>query len=229
MMYLGGKSRLAKPIAEFLESVRCGMPYFEPFVGGGWVLQEMSGVREACDAHPALIAMYQALQKGWLPPERITEEEYAAARTLPDSDPLKAFVGFGCSFGGKWFGGYARGGVCSYAATTRRSLLRQLPKIKDVRFHDARSYATFNPHMRLIYCDPPYAGTTGYSQGAFDSAAFWNCVREWSLGNLVVVSEYAAPPDFVCVKEYPTTLRLRSKDGRAPRTEKLFMHKTRAP
>lgn len=44
MQYLGGKSKIRKQIASFLESLRKpNQVYFEPFVGGGWVLQEMSG------------------------------------------------------------------------------------------------------------------------------------------------------------------------------------------
>ena len=50
--------------------------YFEPFVGGGWVLQEMSGDRIASDGNKALIAMYQALQDGWIPPDFVSEDEY---------------------------------------------------------------------------------------------------------------------------------------------------------
>ena len=38
MRYLGGKNRIGKKIAAYLESVRGGREYLEPFVGGAWVL-----------------------------------------------------------------------------------------------------------------------------------------------------------------------------------------------
>ena len=77
MRYLGGKSKIRKQIATFLESVRKdNQTYYEPFCGGGWVLQEIKGKRFASDGNKSLISMYQALQDGWIPPDFVTEEEY---------------------------------------------------------------------------------------------------------------------------------------------------------
>ena len=59
--------------------------------------------------------MWKALQQGWEPPDLVTFEDYEYVRAHQDENPaLTAFVGFGCTFGAKWFGGYARdvrGGV----------------------------------------------------------------------------------------------------------------------
>lgn len=129
MRYLGGKSKIRKQIAAFLESLRKpNQVYFEPFVGGGWVLQEISGDRIASDGNKALIAMYQALQDGWIPPDFVSNDEYNQVKLDYDKNsPMLAFCGFGCSFAGKWFGGYARSeGKDCYAATSKRSLLKQL-------------------------------------------------------------------------------------------------------
>ena len=132
--------------------------YLEPFVGGGWVLQEMGGdyQRIASDGNVALIAMYQALQNGWVPPDFVSEAEYHHFRSKKDvSDPMTAFCGFGCSFAGKWWRGYARSaGKSCYAATSKRSLLKQLPSIMDVQFV-ACDYRTHTPNNALVYCDPP--------------------------------------------------------------------------
>ena len=77
MRYLGGKSKIRKQVAAYLESVRKeGQTYLEPFVGGAWVLQEMSGRRIASDANEALITMYKALQEGWIPPDFVGEEQW---------------------------------------------------------------------------------------------------------------------------------------------------------
>jgi DNA adenine methylase len=233
MRYLGGKSKIRKQIAAFLESLRKpNQVYFEPFVGGGWVLQEMSGDRIASDGNKALIAMYQALQDGWVPPEFVSEEEYKQIKhTYDESSPMLAFCGFGCSFAGRWFGGYARApGKDYFAATSKRSLLKQLPLIKDVEFVQGL-YNEHSPEGMLIYCDPPYSNTTQYGAfSGFDHVAFWEKMREWSLNNTVVISEYVAPDDFVCVKEMTSQMGLSvgDKNNRPKRIEKLFMHKSQA-
>ena len=95
MQYLGGKSKIRKEIAAFLESVRKpNQIYFEPFVGGGWVLQEMSGSRIASDGNRALIALYKALQDGWEPPEFVSEGEWRRYRIMTEvvDDPMQAFA-----------------------------------------------------------------------------------------------------------------------------------------
>ncbi len=170
--------------------------------------------------------MYKALQNGWVPPDYVSEEQYRDYwSTRPIDDPMTAFCGFGCSFGGKWFGGYARseGKVC-YAATTQRSLLKQLPLIQNVKFR----YGLFhehNPKGCIIYCDPPYENTTNYGAfKGFDHELFWSTVREWSKRNTVLVSEYQAPSDFNCVAEFPSRMGLRTKGFvNEVRTERMFI------
>lgn len=224
MQYLGGKFRTRKAIAEVLRSLRNGRAYFEPFCGACWVLQEMDGERMASDGNEALITMYQALRAGWIPPSSVSEQEYVDIKVRKDaSDPLTAFVGFGCSFGGKWFAGYARNKRGeNYAQQARTSLLAQLPLIRDVRFIYG-DYREFSPVRCLVYCDPPYEGMTAYGAfKGFDHAVFWETMRAWSRFNVVVVSEYQAPPDFKCIAEIPTHTALREGGKVSPRIERLF-------
>lgn len=136
MQYLGGKTRIAKAIAEIVNAERGDRVFWEPFCGGLSVSVKLAahGPGIVSDANPALIALYQAVRDGWDPPGHVSEEEYSAAKALPDSDPRKAFIGFGCSFGGKWFGGYARNARGDdYVGATQRSLARDLPKLRGVR------------------------------------------------------------------------------------------------
>lgn len=226
MQYLGGKSKTRKQISDFLESVRKPeQTYFEPFVGGAWVLQEMSGKRIASDGCYPLITMYKDLQNGWIPPENITEDEYLILKK--DSDPyngMRAFAGFGCSYSGKWFAGFAKSGSRNYCENAKNSLLKQLPKIKDVQFRYG-VFSDFSPVEHLIYCDPPYQGTTQYGAfSGFDHELFWKTMREWSKNNTVVVSEYNAPEDFKCVLEIPTKTDMRVNGKKENRIEKLFMY-----
>lgn len=229
MRYLGGKSRTRMAISSYLESVRApGQLYVEPFVGAGWVLQEMSGQRAASDVNAALVSMYQAIQRGWDPPEDVSREMYDAVRAVNDpGDPMTAFCAIGCSYGGRWWGGFAapdtrrRPGTRSEAGRTRRALLRQRHRMLGVEFR-ACAYSDLSPSGALVYCDPPYQGTTGYGTGPFDHAVFWETVRRWSLNNTVVVSEYSAPEDFECVASFPMSLGLRPSAGGQGRTERLW-------
>ena len=56
------------------------------------------------------------------------------------------------------------------------------------------------PEGCVVYCDPPYAGMSGYGNATFDTDAFWEWARECE--RPLFISEYAAPPDFVCVREF---------------------------
>ncbi len=95
--------------------------------------------------------------------------------------------------------------------------------IKDTTFHHA-DYRDACPDGALVYCDPPYKGTTGYGAvGEFDSNEFWSVMRQWSRHNKVYISEYQAPFDFTCVLEIPTKLDIRNAAGeKEPRLERLF-------
>jgi DNA adenine methylase len=192
MQYLGGKSKIAKDLARIIQPK--GLCW-EPFCGGLSMSVQLAkyGPGLVSDAHPALIALYQAVRAGWQPPEVVTEADYQAAKGLPDSDPLKAFVGFGCSFGGKFFGGYARASPSrNYPRHCARSLARDIPslarcQIEHLSFLDQEP----TPGFDVIYCDPPYWGTTGYSTGSFDHTLFWaRCVQWAQTGSRVFVSEY---------------------------------------
>lgn len=229
MQYLGGKSKIRKQVAAFLESVRKpNQPYLEPFVGGGWILQEIKGERHASDGNVALIAMYKALQDGWEPPDFVSEQEWRKYRKMvePVPDPMMAFARFGCGFGGDWVGGYARSeGKDCYAATSKRSLMKQLPMIRDVQFTGC-DYRQHQPENMLVYCDPPYESTTSYGAfDGFDHDMFWDTMREWSKNNTVVISEYKAPDDFICMAEFQSRMGLTNNDERPVRIERLFIMK----
>jgi DNA adenine methylase len=229
MHYLGGKFRTRKRIGDLLNAVRRnGQTYWEPFVGSAWVLTQIhNGPAYASDIHEELIAMWQALMDGWEPPSIVTEEDYEIAK-LGKLDPATtAFIGFGSSFSGKWFGGYARGHSRNYALDAKNSLMRKVTMLKrlDPEFFVADFMDQDPPDdLCLIYCDPPYDGTTGYGKiPDFDHKGFWQRVRILSsVGHTIIVSEYEAPDDFVCLLEMNTKTDLRTRNGSEPRIEKLF-------
>lgn len=225
MQYFGGKSRICKQVAGLINWHTVHSPYVEPFVGGANVIGRVSApVRIASDTNAALITLWQRLAEGWIPPQKISEAVYREMSTAQNPDnPLTAFVGFGCSFGAKWFGGYARG-AHNYAGAARKSLLSKQTLLSNVIWKNADYRSLPLPKNSVIYCDPPYAGTTGYNCGPFDSRQFWAWVRaKEGEGHTVFVSEYTAPPDFEVVLEIPVTLSMRSSvDDCEARTERVF-------
>jgi len=184
----------------------------------------MKNPRVASDANVALITMYKALQNGWIPPHDMSEDEYERVKnTRDDNDPLTAFAGFGCSFAGKWFGGLASSEVRNYVSNAKNSVMYKAGRIVGVKFCSG-DYRDYRPHGELVYCDPPYSGMTGYDAvGYFDSDEFWNVMRQWSINNTVVVSEYSAPQDFVCVKEMLVKTDMCVGGKKDHRIERLFM------
>ena len=230
MQYFGGKAKIAKHIATYLESVRKeNQPYLEPFVGGANIVSQMSGERYASDFNEYLVAMYKGVQQGCELPDELSEERYQHIKNNKDENKvLTGFVGFGCSFAGKWFGGYARDKrkSCDFAHTSKVGLLKKMKTMRDVAF-EWKDYKTLEPKGMLVYCDPPYKGTTKYSGTPdFDSDEFWEVMRKWSMNNDVYISEYKAPNDFISVLEIPTKTCIRNaSDNASKRIEKLFTYR----
>ena len=112
MRYMGGKCLISNEIASIINPFTWGgldeehRPFVSLFCGGCAIEAKVKADIKICnDVHPYLIAMWKGLQNGWTPPDAISKEEYQYIKAHKDEDPaLTGFVGFGCSFGGKWFG-----------------------------------------------------------------------------------------------------------------------------
>jgi DNA adenine methylase len=228
MQYLGSKARIAKKILPIiLKDRKPDQYYVEPFVGGCNSIDKVSGPRIGNDSNAYLITLWKSLQNGWVPPTIVSKELYANVQKYPDLHPMElvCFVGLLCSFGGKWFGGYAANSKGdNYAERGARILLKQIKNLKDVEFYSF-DYNQMNiPENSIIYCDPPYANTTQY-KNKFDSVKFWEWCREkFKEGHKIFISEYSAPDDFECLVEIPVSTKL-NKNKDQPRIEKLFQPK----
>ena len=237
MKYMGSKARFAKQIYSVMDSVvdiSKYSRYVEPFVGGGNSMAVASSTfeRSGYDTNHYVIALLDAVaNKNWSPPDVVTEAEYQDVRLNKNSysDEYVGFVGIGCSYSGKWFGGYARGNAANgtprnYCAESKRNILKQASLLRGVHF-ETQSYE--NLHISqdsLVYCDPPYANTTKYAH-SFDSEHFWGWCTELSLQSIpVFVSEYVAPADWTSVWQQSTTSSLTKDTGSKAGVEKLFVH-----
>lgn len=236
MRYQGGKSRIAKQIAQVIANIssrereRESNCFVSLFCGSCSVESKISGFDKKIlnDKHEYLIELLNGVKNGYNLPEYISEENYKYIKEHKDDDKILAgFVGFGCSFGGKWFGGYARNKTgTNYALQSKKSLLKDMDKLMDAEFicKDYRDVQL--PNGCVVYADPPYNNTTGYGKEKFDSKQFWNYMREISKEHIVIISEQVAPDDFISIWEKPFTRTLDvNKNNQFKVTEKLFIHR----
>lgn len=223
MRYKGNKTRLSKHIIPIIESYAFDN-YIEPFCGNCGIIQNVKCKnRLANDYNKYIVALMEAIRDGWVPPENISEEYYKHIKNNKDKYPecLVGFVGFGCSFGGIFFRCYARcKNNINYARQSQISLLKVKHRLQGIQFSNKSYDELIIPYNSLIYCDPPYSNTEGYSN-AFDNDKFWDWARKESERNIVLVSEYTAPEDFECIWSKPVTCVL-NKSGKVNKIEKLF-------
>ena len=238
MVYVGSKNRIAKYILPLiLKDRKPNQWYVEPFAGGFNTIDKVSGNRIANDINYCLTELFRMLQQGWIPPGHITEKEYLAIKTNKEKYPayLVGFVGFNCSYAGKWFGGYARGlsykGVPrNYTNEGKRNMLAQVNSIKNIIIQNKNYWEMQIPPESIIYCDPPYKGTTEYAacKTKFDHETFFEWCRKMSKQKHVIyVSEYDAPADFECLWQKEIGNSLAIKTGNRKGIEKLFKHSKR--
>ena len=229
MQYFGGKSKIATQIASLIADLRSPEQlYVEPFIGGGSVFHLIPGPKIGNDARNSLIDMYLALLDGWEPPLEVSEELYKLAREGQLPPHLTAFIGFGCSFSGKWFGGYARNRRGdNYAAQSANSLKKKIRGFREAELLSVDYRNLQIPDGSIVYCDPPYSGTTGYSGlGTWNSDDFWESARKWSASNIVLISEYSAPGDFLELWSFKTHTEIRGgkEKSRIPMEERVFVY-----
>jgi DNA adenine methylase len=235
MRYLGNKTRIAKHLIPFLAEHKTDRNmYIEPFVGAAGMMSQVPFINcLGYDNDRYIVALLNAIRHRWQPPMTVSEDVYLAAREDYKcdggafTDEMIAFVGYGCSFDGKWFGGYARGGGRNHAAESARNLLKLAPQIRYKQFLCA-DYKDINVYSgNVVYCDPPYGTGTQY-KNTFNTTEFFEWVRTISDKNYVYVSEYNAPEDFEEIFQLPHKTGLnKNKKPHKETTEKLFVWKHR--
>ena len=233
---MGSKNRIAKHILPLmLKDRKEGQYWVEPFVGGANMIDKVDGNRIGADFNDYLIEALKLIRDDVNSiPQVITESEYNSAKELRPLTGLVGFIGFAMSFGGKWFGGYRRdvagskGCIDNMRTQTRRSrdsAIKQSKLIQGVDFVFSSYSELVIPPNSIIYCDPPYEGTTGYKD-KFNHSEFWQwCRDKVKEGHTIFVSEYNAPDDFECIweQEVKSSLSANGVSGGSKKSiEKLF-------
>lgn len=230
MKYIGSKRKYVKEILPIILKDRESenQLYLEPFAGGMNVIQHVKGRRIANDKNEYIISLFKSLISNTIKlPDYLSECTYNCIKNNKESykKSFVAFVGYCCSFGAKFFGGYARGEGRNYCAESKRHLLKQKELLHDVNFtcYDYTFYTDLK-EKAIIYCDPPYKNTLKYSD-EINHNEFWEWVRIMSKkGHKVFVSEYEAPKDFICIwsKEVYNTIDKNTSGKKG--IEKLFVY-----
>jgi len=229
MKYMGSENRFAKHILPIvLKDRKERQWYIEPFVGGGNMIDKVDGNRIGADFNKYVVSALEMIANDLdsIPRNNTetNEEHYKIIKNGSFSDSIKGYYGFALSYGGKWFGGWRRDGVGKrdYVAEAYRNAVKQSPKLQGVLLYHSSYDELDIPDSSIIYCDPPYAGTTKYKDD-FDHDKFWQWCRDKSKeGHSVFVSEYNAPNDFECVWEKETTSSLTKDTGSKKAVERLF-------
>lgn len=240
MKYMGSKNRLAKDLAPIIQKyIDNGCRgYLEPFCGGANMIDKIDcNVKVACDNNKYLIALLKYIIDNSADlPKEITCEQYKDVMNNKDKyeDWYVGFVGFCCSFGAKFFGGYARGKANNgeprnYAMESYKNLNKQAPNLKNIVFKCCDFRKIKGVKGFVIYCDPPYRNTTEYATGDFPYDEFYSWCKEMAKDNVVLISEYSMPDDFECIWSKETKVSIdsnrKSNDDNNNRTEKLFIYK----
>lgn len=235
MKYVGGKSRLMKHLKPIIESyLKPTALYVEPFLGGGnSFIQIEHPYKLGTDCDDDLINLHRYIRDcKELKLDYITPEIYRQCKNTPHlfSSYKRAYISICGSFQGKKWGGYAgiysnpdKGVYRDYPREALKDLQKSKPRYQSTDTFLALDYKSLDPEeTMLIYCDPPYKGTTGYEAGSFNHDEFWNTAREWSKVCPVLVSEFTYPEDFKPIWTKPRKQSLDLK-GDNPKIESLVV------
>ncbi len=242
-VYHGGKSRHGKEIADVIKTIYDQQDekkihgYVEPFCGMCGVFKHVVSLLPhnleymASDQHESLIIMWKALQNGWIPPKNCSVNRYNKLKCASPSAE-KAYVGFSLGYGGQFFSGQHRklyNGRLVDKVDNMCKLGRSV--LNHVKF-SRQSYEKYdNIYGYIIYCDPPYSNVNSsyYRDGKnsktlikFDSTKFWSWCRKMSKHNIVIVSEFSAPPDFKSVHTFNS--KRNAHINANTKCEHLFMY-----
>lgn len=229
MKYMGSKRRIVKHILPImLEERKENQAWVEPFVGGANVIENVDGLCIGSDVNKYVIALLNHLRCNYkFDPPHVDKFLYQTVKKYKDGFEswFVGYVGFCLSYGAKWFGGYRndKSGKRDYQDEAIRHLRKQQKKIRCTYFVRSAYLDLEIPPNSVIYCDPPYQGTTKYSTPLVNADQFWQWCRQKSdEGHTVFVSEYSAPPDFKCVWQKTINSSLTQDTGSKKAVEKLF-------
>jgi DNA adenine methylase len=241
MKFVGSKNRVAIEIFSIIQKhvsnktglsvneMRENVLWIEPFVGGGNFIDKVSfknriGLDIDQNSIDALLSIRDSISDLPRTSKEFTENDYKELKTN-QLVKHRGYLGFTCSYGGKWMGGWRRDsfGKRDYVEEAYKNALKQHKLLKDVKLHVSDYKDIKIPKDSIIYCDPPYEGTTNHNKKLFNHLEFWEWCRDISNNCLgIFVSEYNAPDDFICLWSKTISSSLTKNTGSKKGIEKLF-------
>ena len=211
--------------------------FIDPFTGGANIVDKiLCKNRIASDCNEDLIALLKYIQSDnelSIAPNECTFEHYSDVRADKNNEKYskryRALIGYCASYGGRYFdGGYGRDNKGERSIYTERvkNLKEQAPNLEGIEFYckDYREYLNMDIKNALFYLDPPYKGTKQYSKQCIDYDEFYDFCRQLSRDNIVVISEYNMPDDFICIWEKERKILQKSDRVKGDKAiEKLFV------
>ena len=233
MWYLGGKIRLSKYIVPIIENyINENTLFIDLFCGGCNVSDKITKTKNIiCNDHNKyLIEMWKYLISTKYTTElNYSKEEYDEVKNNRSEyeDWYVGLIGFHYSYGGKFFGGYARSRYSDHIERSINKTIKQSETLKDFMFtnKDYKEYSCVK--NAVIYCDPPYKNSTQRStkyNSDFNYEEFYDWCREMSRCNVVIISEKYMPDDFDIIweKEHNSNM---SYNSATKSNEKLYVYK----
>lgn len=229
---MGSKNRIAKELLSImLKERKPDQWWVEPFVGGANMIDKVTGKRLGSDSNSYVIDALVTIRDNIIDIPKnnneFTEDEYKQLRKT-DNYKYKGYAGFAFSYGGKWLGGWRRDKEHKrdYVQESYNNALKQNPKLQNVIFINKKYDDLDIPKNSLIYCDPPYEGTTKYKDNMFNYKKFWEwCRNKTKEGHNVFISEYNTPNDFECLWKKEIVSSLTKNTGNKSGVEKLFKYR----
>lgn len=245
---MGSKNRITKYIVPIIQKYIDDNKikrYYEPFLGGANVIDKVKcDYKIGSDLNQYLIALLNRVKSKQPLYDSVSKELYDKARIAFYNNDNSEFqdwqigcIGFLASYNGRGFsGGYAKPGYeqtkhgqrfRDYYQESKRNILAQADSLQDVNMF-ACDYRDLNNTYELqnfvIYCDPPYKNTKQYENShKFNYDEFWDCMRNWSKNNIVLISEMEAPDDFDCIWKQDVSRSIKANDKERA-VEKLFIY-----
>ena len=219
MHYYGGKYKSGKDISNILKSITNEIKikgYIEPFCGALGVMRHMTNNYFKCyafDGCEDIILLWKSVQNNKFKKPNITKNKWLELKKTNKPSALRAYAGFGLSYGGRWFSAYSQD-YFDRTLTKRNqndeSYNSINNKIKNNINNVIFEHRDYKNHLKdiekggyLIYCDPPYVNSFEKHKGSkhkFDCKEFWDIIKKWkNWGNIIVVSERKAPKEYKCI------------------------------
>lgn len=237
MNYVGSKQKLKKHLVPIIQKAiddTGASVYIEPFGGGGNVIDDIHcDTRMYYDDNPYLVALWEHfLETTGDVPDVISREEYQKVKANMGSYPdwYVGLVGFLASYKSGFFNGYAGSWTSKDGKKTRiwfsenkANMMRQLPKMRDVRFECADFRKIDIPDGSVVYCDPPYKGTKTYKGTCeFPYDEYYDWCRDVGKRATLLMSEIWMPDDFEVVWEKDIALTMDHNQRGRKRQERLY-------